>query len=179
MGLPTILLLPTTTHSFPAISIPERFSSCMTPAGVQDTKPGLPMQSAPTFWGWNPSTSFKGEMESSTFSSSICFGNGSCTRMPLTSVLSFNSRISSSNFFSVVSSGSSYARDRIPTYSQAFFLLRTYTEDAGSAPTWITASVTSQPCSFNPATFSLTSSLICAEITFPSINCAMRHFPPY
>ena len=49
----------------------------------------------------------------------------------------------------------------------------------GSAPTWITASITSQPCSFNPATFSLTSSLICAEITFPSINCAMRHFPPY
>ena len=27
MGLPTILLLPSTTHSFPSISIPDRFSS--------------------------------------------------------------------------------------------------------------------------------------------------------
>lgn len=67
MGLPTILLLPITTHSFPAISIPDLFRSWITPAGVQDTKPGLPIQRAPTFCGWKPSTSFKGEMASSTF----------------------------------------------------------------------------------------------------------------
>ena len=135
MGLPTILLLPITTHSFPAISIPDLFRSWITPAGVQDTKPGLPIQRAPTFCGWKPSTSFKGEIASSTFSSSMCLGNGSCTRMPFTSVLSFNSRISLSSFSSVVSSGSSYARERTPTYSHAFFLFRTYTEEAGSTPT--------------------------------------------
>ena len=35
IGLPTMLLRPTTTHSFPATSTPLRRSSSITPAGVQ------------------------------------------------------------------------------------------------------------------------------------------------
>ena len=34
----------------------------MIPAGVHDTKPGCPIQSAPTLCGWKPSTSFFGEI---------------------------------------------------------------------------------------------------------------------
>lgn len=37
-GFPTILLLPTTTHSFPQTSMPDSFISSITPAGVQGTK---------------------------------------------------------------------------------------------------------------------------------------------
>ena len=36
-GRPTMLLRPSTTHSFPWMEMPERFSNWMTPAGVQDT----------------------------------------------------------------------------------------------------------------------------------------------
>ena len=32
--------------------------------------------------GWKPSTSFSGRIAVSTLSSSMCFGSGSCTRMP-------------------------------------------------------------------------------------------------
>ena len=50
----TILLLPITTQCFPAISIPDRFKSCIIPAGVQETNPDSPMLNAPTFCGWKP-----------------------------------------------------------------------------------------------------------------------------
>ena len=48
IGLPTILLLPITTHSFPSIRISERFNSSMMPAGVPGTKPSSPQLNAPT-----------------------------------------------------------------------------------------------------------------------------------
>ena len=51
IGFPTILLLPIITQCFPSILIPERFKSWMIPAGVQDTKPGSPIQSRPTLSG--------------------------------------------------------------------------------------------------------------------------------
>ena len=170
IGLPTILLLPSTTHSLPSISIPDLLMSWITPAGVHDTKPGCPMLSAPTLIGWKPSTSFFGDMVFITLSSSICFGSGSCTSIPFTlsSELSFS--ISARSSSSVVSSGSSYDSEPIPIYSHAFFLFPTYTDDAGSFPTWMTARHISTPSALSPATFSLSSSFICFDITLPSIS---------
>ena len=62
IGIPTILLRPTTTQSFPSIEMPERFNNWIIPAGVQDTKPGSPVDKAPTLCGWNPSTYYAGEI---------------------------------------------------------------------------------------------------------------------
>ncbi|MNC63719.1 hypothetical protein D3C75_1138650 [compost metagenome] len=60
MGLPTMLLRPTTTACLPAISTFIRFSTSMTPAGVQGRKPGLPIIRLPTLIGWKQSTSLSG-----------------------------------------------------------------------------------------------------------------------
>mmetsp|Transcript_38594 Transcript_38594/g.46686 ORF Transcript_38594/g.46686 Transcript_38594/m.46686 type:complete len:260 (+) Transcript_38594:83-862(+) len=83
-GIPTILLRPTTTAFFPEISTPERLRSSMQPLGVQGTKSGSRpfMQRRPIFRGWKPSTSFSMLISASTAASSICFGIGSCTRIP-------------------------------------------------------------------------------------------------
>ena len=47
-GLPTILLLPTTTHFLPVISTPLRLISSIQPAGVQAFKSALPIDNKPT-----------------------------------------------------------------------------------------------------------------------------------
>ena len=117
-----------------------------------------------------------------TLSSSICFGRGSCTSIPFTlsSALSFSISVRSSS--SVVFSGSSYDSEPIPIYSQAFFLLPTYTDEAGSLPTCITARHISVPSALIAATFSFSSSFICFDITLPSISlyiyltsCNIKH----
>ncbi len=148
-----MLLLPTTTACFPSISVLLLLRSSITPAGVQDLKPLSPRDSLPTLSGWKPSTSLSGLILLITLSSLICFGSGSCTRIPShpSSALSLSMRPRSSS--SDVVSGSSYERDLIPEYSHAFFLLFTYTVDAGSCPTRITARLGSIP-SFFPAIFS-------------------------
>ena len=52
IGLPTMLLRPTTTTSAPLVSTPLRSNSSMTPAGVHDTNPSVwPMSNFPTFSG--------------------------------------------------------------------------------------------------------------------------------
>ncbi len=103
------------------------------------------MLNAPTLCGWKPSTSFAGLIACITLSSLICFGSGSCTSIPSTSSLSFSECTSLRSSSSVVSSGISYASERMPVYSHAFFLFPTYTVDAGSFPTCITARVVSTP----------------------------------
>ena len=50
MGLPTMLLRPTTTASLPARSAPILSSIAMHPAGVQGANPGFPTTRLPTFW---------------------------------------------------------------------------------------------------------------------------------
>ena len=77
MGLPTMLLRPSTTHRFPAGEMPYSLSISMTPAGVQGRNTGAPMDSRPTFTGWKQSTSLSGAMAFRTASSSRCFGRGS------------------------------------------------------------------------------------------------------
>ncbi len=110
-GLPTILLLPTTTHSLPHTSIFVRRISSITPAGVQGRKSKLPIIILPTFTGWNASTSFSGRIERSTFSLSIPLGRGSCTRIPLISFLLLRVSISSRSSSSVVSLGRAYSSE--------------------------------------------------------------------
>ena len=48
MGVPTILLRPTTTQCFPSVSIPERVSKSTMPAGVAGRKVGKPSTMLPT-----------------------------------------------------------------------------------------------------------------------------------
>ena len=48
MGLPTMLLRPSTTHRFPAGEMPYSRSISITPAGVQGRNTGSPMFSRPT-----------------------------------------------------------------------------------------------------------------------------------
>ena len=169
IGFPTILLLPTITHSLPSVSIPLLLMSSMIPAGVQDLKPGRPMLSAPTLWGWKPSTSFKGEIARITSLASSPFGRGSCTRIPLIEGSSFSSRTLERSSSCVVSAGIAILTEAIPVYSHAFCLLRTYTVLAGSSPTCTTASVSRMPFSSRIRVSSLTSSLICFEISLPSM----------
>ena len=66
----------------PAVVMPERASICCTPNGVQGRKRGWPAASSPRFSGWKVSTSFVGRMARITAASSMCFGNGNCTRIP-------------------------------------------------------------------------------------------------
>ena len=56
----------------------------MQPFGVQGTNSGSRpfIASLPMFMGWKPSTSFSMEMALRMRSSLMCFGRGSCTRMP-------------------------------------------------------------------------------------------------
>ena len=102
IGFPTILLLPITTQCFPEISILLLFKSSIIPAGVHDTNPFLPITSEPTLTGEKPSTSFLGDIDSITRSSSICPGSGSWQSIPwtLSSLLSLS--ISASNSSCVV-----------------------------------------------------------------------------
>mmetsp|Transcript_23997 Transcript_23997/g.48802 ORF Transcript_23997/g.48802 Transcript_23997/m.48802 type:complete len:202 (-) Transcript_23997:279-884(-) len=103
-GMPTMFERPITTQSLPLISISERLSRSMQPAGVQGSASGalpprrhmLPMLSAE-----NPSTSFSTRIASSTFASLMCCGSGSCTRMPCTAGSAFNSLTHWSNSPSV------------------------------------------------------------------------------
>ena len=68
IGLPTMLLRPTTTASRPSSATPDADPACaMHPAGVHGTNPGWPTTRLPTFWTWKPSTSFSTAMVSSTF----------------------------------------------------------------------------------------------------------------
>ena len=106
-GLPTMLLLPTTTQFLPEISTLLLFNNSMTPAGVQETKPGNPAHNAPTFWGWKPSTSFFGSIAKMTLFSSIWWGNGNWTRMPWTLSSWFNVSIKPRSASSEISSGNS------------------------------------------------------------------------
>jgi len=68
----------------------------MQPCGVQGQKPGWPTISAPALATWKPSTSLAGEMVSITLWLSMCFGSGSCTRMPCTEASSFRARMRAS-----------------------------------------------------------------------------------
>ena len=121
-GSPTMLLRPITTARFPAISTPAAVSIRMIPFGVQGSVQGCFCHSAATFSGWNPSTSFALSIVSITLLSSICFGRGSCTRMPSTSGSAFSSAISPSSSASGIDSGRRSVVLRIPTSAEAFAL---------------------------------------------------------
>mmetsp|Transcript_45473 Transcript_45473/g.117829 ORF Transcript_45473/g.117829 Transcript_45473/m.117829 type:complete len:208 (-) Transcript_45473:244-867(-) len=141
-GRPTMLERPTTTARLPLIGMPQRSSSTMQPAGVQGTNSGVRpfMHSLPMLSGWKPSTSFSRLTAAKIVSSSICFGRGSCTRMPWTagSLLNFSTTLSSSAC--VMSPGRSAPNDTMPTSSHAFFFMRTYVCESFRSPTITTAS---------------------------------------
>ena len=135
-----MLLLPRMTARFPSISISYSSKIRTTPAGVQDTKLSSPMDSFPTLIGLKPSTSFSGAIRLKARLISKCFGIGLWSKIPSTSFLAFKVSIKSNNSCICVVSGKRNSSNSIPISSQALLLLRTYTCDALSSPTIITAS---------------------------------------
>ena len=77
----------------------------------------------------------------------------------------------------MVVAGSAYSLERKPTASQAFFLLFTYTLDAGSSPTIITARPGLMPFFASSKVSKRTCSFTSAETFFPSIIIAIFHIP--
>src|SRR4051812_6107744 len=67
------------------------------------------------------------------------FGNGNCSRMPSTASSRLSAWISASSSARDVVAGRSCANEAMPHSSQALRLLRTYTAEAGSSPTFTTA----------------------------------------
>ena len=82
IGLPTMLLAPTTTTFWPAMGMLLYSSMHNTPYGVQGGNTVSPATNAPTLYRLKPSTSLVTAMASSIARASKCAGNGSCTRMP-------------------------------------------------------------------------------------------------
>ncbi len=80
-----MLLLPTTTHSFHQFRHQNVLITGSLRLVCMVRNPFSPITIFPTLTGWNPSTSFLGSIANNTSSSSICFGSGSCTRIPLIS----------------------------------------------------------------------------------------------
>lgn len=101
------------------------------PAGVQGRNTLPPVTTAPTFCGWKQSTSFSGEMRRISSSESMCSGTGSWQSMPLTELSRLSLSMSSISSSCAVCAGSANSSDFMPTFSQLFFLLLTYTLEAG------------------------------------------------
>ena len=137
-GRPTILLRPMTTARLPLISTPAALSILMIPFGVQGSTHSCFCHREATFRGWKPSTSFSFAIAAITLSSLICFGNGSCTRIPSTESSALRSAMRSSNSASAIVSGLRMVVFFIPTTSEAFALPVTYETLPGSSPTRIT-----------------------------------------
>ena len=157
IGLPTMLLRPITTTCFPDVSRPDLTIICCTPAGVAGRKSGLPMRTRPTLVGWKQSTSFDGDIELMTCSSSRWDGSGSCTRKPCI----VGSRLSSSTLAMscswVVSAGMRMVTDFIPRDSHISPFFLTYTCEAGSSPTSTTARPGVTPLAFRTSILCLSS----------------------
>ena len=140
IGLPTIKERPITTAFFPDKS-PKVFSkSIMTPRGVQGTNWFWPECNLPIFSVWKPSTSLMGLMVLIITLSSMCFGRGSWTNMPLISGLLFKDSISLISSFWDKFSSKRYSLDVISQKLQALIFCLTYTWLAGLSPTKTTAS---------------------------------------
>src|SRR5437879_3802107 len=137
---------PTTVARSPRNAMPYSLARRMTPKGVQGRRRGRFCASNPVLRGWNPSTSLAGSIESMTRLVSTPLGSGSCTRIPSTRSSRLSLLTRSSNCASLVAAGKSCAKDSIPTSRDDLRLLRTYTEDAGSAPTCTTANPGRRPC---------------------------------
>ena len=121
-GLPTMLLRPITTACLPLMSIPANSISLMMPWGVHGRKQRSPMSILPTLTGVKPSTSFSGAIASMTALSRMCFGTGSCTRMPWTAGSALRSFTSLTSASSVVSAGRRISREYMPASAHAFSL---------------------------------------------------------
>ena len=163
---------PTTTAFFPLRSTPDRSSSTMQPLGVQGMKSGSwPfMLSLPMLRGWKPSTSFSSEISASTFSSFMCLGSGSWTRMPWQSGSALKSRTTCSTSSSLQSSGISLWKETIPASSHALRFMRTYVCESGRLPTMTTARPGALPyLAFSSATSTLISSRMVAAMALPSM----------
>ena len=93
IGLPTMSLRPMTTARAPAIAMPDRSSSSITPDGVHGDERRAVLHQPADVDGMKPSTSLSGSMASNTrrsASAPIAAGSGDCTRMPSCTSLRFS-----------------------------------------------------------------------------------------
>ena len=125
MGLPTMFERPTISASSPTSGLSSDLMSISEPSGVQGTMPPAPVATRPTLIGWKPSTSLAGSTASSTAVLSMCFGSGSCTRMPSTSLSAFSRAISASSSAWLVLSLRRCSNERMPASTVLRALLPT------------------------------------------------------
>mmetsp|Transcript_4243 Transcript_4243/g.15655 ORF Transcript_4243/g.15655 Transcript_4243/m.15655 type:complete len:251 (+) Transcript_4243:283-1035(+) len=172
-GMPTMFDRPTTTALAPLNVTPLRSNNTTHPFGVHGMNRGSwPfMDSLPMFSGWNPSTSFSIVISAKIFSSFMCLGNGSCTKMPWHSGSALKSATTFNTSSSVDSSGISLWKETIPASSHALRFILTYVALSGRLPTITTASPGTLPYfSFKAVTSSLISPRIAAAMALPSIT---------
>ena len=176
-GRPTMFERPITTASLPAISTPAVWSIRIMPFGVQGSVQGCFCQRAATLAGWKPSTSFFTSMAAITLSSEICFGSGSCTRIPSTSSSAFSSAIRASSSSSVMVASRRIVEFLIPTSADAFALPVTYDTLAGLSPTKITARCGTRPYfSGKVLTSSAIAAFILADSSLPLIIISLSRY---
>ncbi len=173
MGLPTMFERPTTTACLPRSSPQASRSRRMQPLGVHGVSTSRPWARPPTFSLWKPSTSFSGLIAWRMRCSSIWAGNGSCTRMPLTSGARLRRPIRASSSAWLVSAGRRCSSERMPTSSARSTLLRTYTWLAASAPTSTTARPGCTPPWRSFCTCSRTSASTRVAVALPSISLTL------
>ena len=119
MGLPTMLLRPSTTARRPATGTLAARSMARQPAGVQGTKHGWPSSMRPAFTGVKPSTSLCGAMAAITAASLMCAGSGSCTSTPLTAPSSLAARTCATSCCWGVSAGRRTTCEVMPHSAQS------------------------------------------------------------
>ncbi len=112
-------------------------------------------------------------MRSITVYGSIWSGSGSCTRMPSTVISLFSWSIRCSKSLLPVFAGRSCSKESIPASAHALRLFLTYMAEAGSSPTWTTASPGARrPFSMRRATSWPIFVRISRAMDFPSISWA-------
>ncbi len=147
IGFPTMLLLPT-THMF---SVNFNIRNVLTTGSL---RPVYRIQSLVLRYNCTNTLRMKTvhiflwrNCADESLSSSICFGSGSCTKIPFTS----------SSFIQFLDQLEALLRCLLrkfigkgtdPQYTRRLFFVIDIHEEAGSFPTWITASATSVPCCF-------------------------------
>src|SRR3990167_2557929 len=102
----------------------------------------------------------------------MCLGSGICTRMPWIAGSSLSARMRASSSASPKLASYFSSTECSPVSAQALTLLRTYTADAGSSPTRMTARPGWMPRAARAAARAATSVRICCDRAVPLISWA-------
>ncbi len=107
----------------------------------------------------------------------MCLGTGSCTRMPWIFGSLFSAAILASSSASGVSADITMCSECRPSSAQAFTLFATYTLEAGSSPTMMTANPGVMPRAFSASARIFHSARTSCAIVLPSMILAVMAPP--